>query len=61
MRLTDDNQTVKLPVSAEHAEQRLAPLLAAAKTSAFGRGGETVVDPTVRVASELTPDQVGIP
>jgi hypothetical protein len=55
--MTECGATIPFPMSSEHADQTLLPLLAAAKVSGFGHGGETKVDTAVRVASELTPDQ----
>jgi hypothetical protein len=45
------------PMAKGEAAAQLAPLLAAARASAFGKGGATVVDPTVRVARELKPEE----
>ena len=49
-------ESVKFPMSAAQATTELAPLIKAAKPSAFGHGSETVLDPSVRKASELRPD-----
>ena len=49
--------TMRFPIAAEQANAQLAPLLAAARPSPFGKGTQTVVDETVRVAKELKPDE----
>lgn len=43
---------ITFPLSAAAAAASLPPLLAAARASPFGRGTETVLDPSVRVAKE---------
>uniref|UniRef100_A0A0G4FW87 Fe2OG dioxygenase domain-containing protein n=1 Tax=Chromera velia CCMP2878 TaxID=1169474 RepID=A0A0G4FW87_9ALVE len=53
-------ETVKFPLSLESAENDLKPILEHAETSPFGRGGETVVDSSVRVASHLTPEMFSV-
>ena len=54
---TGEKTTLSFPMSKADSEQQLPALLSAAQTSAFGHGGETVVDPSVRVAKELKPSQ----
>jgi hypothetical protein len=51
-------ETVTLPVSREAVEKgSLAPLLAATTASPFGAGSKTVIDPAVRKATHLLPEQ----
>ena len=49
-------ESFQFPMSSDQAATALAPLLKAATPSAFGHGSETVVDMSVRKASELRPD-----
>ena len=46
----------QFPMSSAQAATALGPLIKAATPSAFGHGSQTVLDPTVRKASELRPD-----
>jgi hypothetical protein len=54
--LTMGENVMTFPMSLEDAQSKLAALLTAAKPSPFGRGQETVIDPSVRVAKELLPE-----
>lgn len=54
-------KTVKFPISLiEAAEGALAPLLEVADDSPFGAGDKTIVDPQVRSALQLKPEQFSI-
>lgn len=55
-----NGQTHKLPMSMDQASKSLAPMVAAARDSAFGKGKKTVMDKTVRVAKELLPEEFSI-
>jgi hypothetical protein len=60
IELTVNGQTHKLPMSMDQASKSLAPMVAAARDSAFGKGKKTVMDKTVRVAKELLPEEFSI-
>ena len=53
LTLGSGDATVALPVSKGEQAATFAPLLSAAADSPFGHGGETVVDPKVRIAKHL--------
>ena len=57
IKLTMGETACAFPMSTQDAKDKLAPLVAAARPSPFGRGNETVLDPSVRVAKELLPTE----
>lgn len=54
IKLTVGNAECKFPMNKADAAAKLPGVFTAARQSAFGHGSETVLDPSVRVAKELT-------
>jgi hypothetical protein len=59
LKLSSIEEEIAFPMSTKQINQ-LKPLLAAASPSPFGRGNQTVHDPSVRVASQLLPSEFDI-
>lgn len=60
IKLTVGQNACDFPMSKADAAAKLPGLFSAARESAFGKGSETVLDPSVRIAQELKANEFSI-